>query len=65
MLELKRGFKVFRFIKDSILELKKVTWPKYNEVVGNGKQVFWLVLFVSIFLGIVDYLMFLVVTYVF
>ncbi|WKC76116.1 preprotein translocase subunit SecE [Borreliella valaisiana] len=56
---------MFRFIKDSILELKKVTWPKYNEVVENGKQIFWLVLFVSIFLGIVDYLMFLVVTYVF
>ncbi|AJA90216.1 preprotein translocase subunit SecE [Borreliella chilensis] len=56
---------MFRFIKESILELKKITWPKYNEVVGNGKQVFWLVFFVSIFLGVVDYLMFLVVTYVF
>ncbi|AAX17725.1 preprotein translocase subunit SecE [Borrelia sp. MN22-0132] len=56
---------MFKFVKESVLELKKITWPKYGEVIGSGKQVFWLVVFISIFLGIVDYIMYLAITYVF
>ncbi|WKC57951.1 preprotein translocase subunit SecE [Borrelia sp. P9F1] len=56
---------MFKFIKGSILELKKVTWPRYVEVVGSGKQIFWLVFFISMFLGVVDYVMYLAISYVF
>ncbi|AHH03377.1 Protein translocase subunit secE [Borrelia nietonii YOR] len=56
---------MFKFVKESVLELKKITWPKYSEVIGSGKQVFWLVVFISIFLGIVDYIMYLAIAYVF
>ncbi|AAX16904.1 preprotein translocase subunit SecE [Borrelia hermsii] len=56
---------MFKFVKESVLELKKITWPKYGEVIGSGKQVFWLVVFISIFLGIVDYIMYLAIAYVF
>ncbi|UGQ16077.1 preprotein translocase subunit SecE [Borrelia sp. RT5S] len=56
---------MFKFIKESVSELKKVTWPRYSEVIGNGKQVFWLVFLVSMFLGVVDYFMYLAIAYVF
>ncbi|WP_024655417.1 preprotein translocase subunit SecE [Borrelia hispanica] len=56
---------MFKFFKESVLELKKITWPRYNEVIGSGKQVFWLVVFISVFLGTVDYIMYLVITYIF
>ncbi|UER67571.1 preprotein translocase subunit SecE [Borrelia sp. BU AG58] len=56
---------MFKFIRESFLELKRITWPRYGEVIGNGKQVFWLVLFVSMFLGAVDYVMYLAVAHVF
>ncbi|WP_024653878.1 preprotein translocase subunit SecE [Borrelia persica] len=56
---------MFKFFKESILELKKITWPKYGEVIGSGKQVFWLVVFISVFLGMVDYIMYLAITRIF
>jgi preprotein translocase subunit SecE len=47
--------KFTQYIKDSIKELKKVVWPSRGEVIKKTGQVLFISLFVSLFLGVVDF----------
>jgi preprotein translocase subunit SecE len=47
--------KFTKYIKDSITELKKVVWPTKKEVIKKTGQVLFISLFVSFFLGVVDF----------
>ncbi len=48
--------KISRYINNSMAELKKVIWPTKKEVRKKTMQVIFLSLFVSLFLGIVDFI---------
>jgi len=43
-----------RFFKEAALELKKVTWPSKNELVGSTVVVIVTVLILAAFIGVVD-----------
>ncbi len=47
--------KFTKYIKDSIAELKKVVWPTKKEIIKKTGQVLFISIFVSVFLGIVDF----------
>jgi len=49
--------KISQYIHDSIRELKKVIWPTRKEITQKTMQVIFLSIFVSLFLGIVDFLL--------
>jgi len=46
--------KLFKFLREVKLELKKVSWPSRKEVSGSTGVVILNVLIVSVFLGIID-----------
>lgn len=46
--------KIVVFLKEVKSELQKITWPKRDELIGSTIIVFLLVIFVAIFLGLVD-----------
>jgi len=46
--------KIFRFLKETRFELKRVTWPSRKETVAGTAVVLVIVLIVAFFLGIVD-----------
>jgi preprotein translocase subunit SecE len=46
--------KLFKFLREVRLEMKKVTWPTRKEITGSTVVVIIMVLMVSIYLGIVD-----------
>jgi len=53
----KRFFsKIINFIKEAIAELKKVIWPNRKELKNSTIIVISTIIFVSIFIGIVDLL---------
>lgn len=43
------------FVKEAIQELRKVTWPDKRETLGTTAVVLLLVLFLSMYLGLVDF----------
>ncbi|RLA88447.1 MAG: preprotein translocase subunit SecE [Deltaproteobacteria bacterium] len=43
-----------QFFNEAVIELKKVTWPNRKETLGATAVVIILVIFISVFLGIVD-----------
>ncbi|MBW1918271.1 MAG: preprotein translocase subunit SecE [Deltaproteobacteria bacterium] len=43
-----------QFFNEAVIELKKVTWPGRKETLGATAVVIILVVFISVFLGIVD-----------
>jgi preprotein translocase subunit SecE len=45
---------VTQFVKEVQVELSKVTWPKFDEFVGSTVVVLVLVVFFSVYLGLVD-----------
>jgi preprotein translocase subunit SecE len=45
---------VTQFAKEVLLELSKVTWPKFDEFLGSTIVVLVLVTFFSIYLGLID-----------
>jgi len=47
--------KFIKYIKDSIIELKKVIWPTKKEVIKKTGQVLFISIFVALFLGVVDF----------
>lgn len=49
--------KVIQFFKDSYGELRKVVWPSRENVVASTKVVIISTILVSIFLGLVDFLL--------
>ncbi len=44
-----------QFVREAIQELRKVTWPGRKETLGATAVVLFLVLVVSVFLGLVDF----------
>jgi len=46
--------KIKRFLKEVVAELRKVTWPTKDELIGSTMVVIVVSLVVAIFIGIVD-----------
>lgn len=46
--------KLFRFLHEVRLEMKKVTWPTRKEITGSTVVVIITVIIVAIYLGIID-----------
>ena len=46
--------KLFKFLREVRLEMKKVTWPTRKEITGSTIVVIITVIIVSIYLGMVD-----------
>jgi len=46
--------KIFKFLREVRLEMKKVTWPTRKEITGSTGVVIVTVMIVAIYLGIVD-----------
>ncbi|MFA5514347.1 MAG: preprotein translocase subunit SecE [Sphaerochaetaceae bacterium] len=49
--------KIFRYFKESHLELKKVVWPSRDEVVASTKIVIISTAIIAVILGLVDFLL--------
>jgi preprotein translocase subunit SecE len=49
--------KVIRFLKEAKIELKKVTWPTPRQTLASTSVVIIVVIIVSMFLGIVDFVL--------
>jgi preprotein translocase subunit SecE len=47
--------KIRQFLRESKVELKKVTWPTTKEALASTSVVLAVVIIVSIFLGMVDF----------
>jgi preprotein translocase subunit SecE len=50
-------YSVKQFISEVVTELKKVTWPNRKETLGATGVVLVLVILVSAYLGLVDYIL--------
>ncbi len=48
--------KIINYIKGSVVEMKKVTWPTQNEAKNYTFLVIGISIFVAIFLGALDYI---------
>ncbi len=48
--------KMIQFIKEARTELRKVTWPNRKQLIGSTVVVMITVLFVAIYLGLIDLL---------
>ena len=46
-----------QFFKEVKIELKKVTFPSRDEVIGSTKVVVVLVIIIAVFLGLIDMLL--------
>ena len=57
--------KFTRFLKEVNVELRKVTWPSKDELVGSTIVVIIVSFMVAIFIGIVDKFLTLIVTTIF
>ena len=57
--------KIIRFFQESFGELKKVTWPSREEVGANTKIVLVSVILIAAALGLVDYLLFQGIEFIF
>ncbi len=53
--------KLIKYIKESIFELKKVTWPTKKETVNYTLLIIGIGLAVAAYIGIIDYILSLVV----
>ena len=49
--------KIIQFFKDSVAELKKVSWPSRDDVVSSTKIVVISVIIFAAVLGLVDFLL--------
>jgi preprotein translocase subunit SecE len=49
--------KIIQFIKEAKIELKKVTWPTPKQTLASTAVVIIIVFIVSIYLGIVDFVL--------
>jgi len=48
---------IVRFLKEVRAELKKVTWPSKNELIGSTIVTVVVTVIISVFIGIVDRLL--------
>ncbi len=57
--------KIILFFQESFAELKKVTWPNREEVIASTKVVLVSTLIIAGLLGLVDFILFKVVDWIF
>ncbi len=57
--------KIILFFQESFAELKKVTWPSRDEATASTKVVLVSVIIIAAILGIVDFVLFKLVDWVF
>lgn len=57
--------KILKFLKEVSAELRKVTWPTKDELVGSTMVTIVVSLIVAIFIGIVDRILTLIVHTIF
>ena len=57
--------KITKFLKEVVAELRKVTWPSKDELVGSTIVTIVVSLIVAIFIGIVDRILTFFVTMIF
>jgi preprotein translocase subunit SecE len=48
---------VFNFVKESYIELKKVTWLNKKEVLASTLVVVILIVIMSLYIGIIDFIL--------
>lgn len=53
--------KIVRFLKETRAEMRKVTWPTRDELVESTKIVIIATIVVTIFIGIVDQILTLII----
>ena len=53
--------KIIKFLKETRAEMKKVTWPTRDELVGSTKIVIIATIVVTIFIGIIDQVLSLII----
>lgn len=56
--------KLIKYIKDSMVEMKKVTWPSKKETYNYTVLVIGVSLAMAAFLGILDYIFNFVLSYI-
>ncbi len=52
---MKKDSKLVNYVKESVGELKKVTWPKKDEVFTSTLIVVVVIIIISLILGVFDY----------
>jgi len=57
--------KIILFFQESFAELKKVTWPSRDEATASTKVVLVSVIIIAAILGLVDFILFKLVDWVF
>ncbi len=53
--------KIVKFLKETKAEMRKVTWPTRDELIGSTKIVIIATLVVTLFIGIVDQILTLII----
>lgn len=53
--------KLVKFFKETKAEMRKVTWPTRDELVGSTKIVIIATLVVTIFIGLIDQILTLII----
>jgi preprotein translocase subunit SecE len=53
--------KIVKFLKETKAEMRKVTWPTRDELVGSTKIVIIATLVVTLFIGVVDQILTLII----
>ncbi len=54
---------IIKFVKESYVELKKVTWLSRKEVVASSIVVVILIIIMSIYIGIIDFILSRIVSF--
>ena len=57
--------KIILFFQESFAELKKVAWPSRDDAIASTKVVLVSTLIIAAFLGLVDFLLFKLVDWIF
>jgi len=53
--------KITKFLKETRAEMRKVTWPTRDELIGSTKIVIIATLVVTLFIGIIDQILTLII----
>jgi preprotein translocase subunit SecE len=53
--------KIIKFLRETRAEMKKVTWPTRDELIGSTKIVIIATLVVTLFIGIIDQILTLII----
>jgi len=57
--------KIILFFQESFAELKKVAWPSRDDAIASTKVVLVSTLIIAAFLGLIDFLLFKLVDWIF